>query len=180
MNDTKVFHLSKKINKSNDIEKKQTKRVVSKKWIFFEECYTHKYQLNLINNIYSKIENTIENHIKVYKTVIQEINKKIYGYKQQDIIKKKYDFEKFITFDDIINKLVQSELKCYYCKENIFVLYDISRECKQWSVDRINNNIGHNIDNYFITCLQCNLKRRCTRDDKFLFTKQMKIIKQDY
>jgi hypothetical protein len=176
MNDNvKVLTLSKKINKQIVREKKQTKRVVSEKWEFSEECYNHLYQFGLINDINDKIEN----HTKVCKTVIQEINKKIYSYKQQDIIKNKYNIEKFITFENVVNKLVESKLKCYYCKENIFVLYDIARECKQWSIDRINNSLGHNNDNYYIACLECNLKRRCTRDDKFLFTKQMKIIKED-
>ena len=43
------------------------------------------------------------------------------------------------------------------------VLYDISREMTQWSVDRINNDLGHDIDNYHLACLECNLKRRRRR-----------------
>jgi hypothetical protein len=59
------------------------------------------------------------------------------------------------------------------------VLYDISRENKQWSVDRIDNNKGHIFDNFHLACLECNLKRRCKTDDKFLFTKQLNIIKKN-
>ena len=59
------------------------------------------------------------------------------------------------------------------------VLYDISREMTQWSVDRLNNDLGHNIDNFHLACLDCNLKRRRRSDDKFLFTKQMKLVKSD-
>ena len=70
-------------------------------------------------------------------------------------------------------------LKCRYCKKEINVLYDISREMTQWSVDRINNDLGHNIDNYHLACLECNLKRRRRSDENFLFTKQLHIIKQD-
>jgi hypothetical protein len=58
------------------------------------------------------------------------------------------------------------------------VLYDISREASQWTVDRINNDLGHNINNFYLACLDCNLKRRCRNDAKFLFTKQLKITKQ--
>lgn len=180
MNEIKDICLFEKNQKKICFEKKQTKRIVSKKWSFHEECFNHEYQFNMIHNMFKtnmKLENCCENN-KVYNTVSREIQKKIYGYKQQDILKKKYDSEKFLTFDNLICKLYQSELKCYYCKENIFVLYDISRESKQWSVDRINNNMGHNNDNYLISCLKCNLKRRCTRDDKFLFTKQMRIFKE--
>ena len=61
----------------------------------------------------------------------------------------------------------------------MFVLYENVRDPKQWSVDRINNDLGHNNDNYVLACLDCNLKRRCRSSDKFLFTKQLNIIKQD-
>ena len=69
------------------------------------------------------------------------------------------------------------ELKCYYCHCEMNVLYDISREMTQWTVDRIDNDLGHNVDNYYLACLECNLKRRRRSDEKFLFTKQLKIVK---
>jgi hypothetical protein len=59
------------------------------------------------------------------------------------------------------------------------VLYDISREMRQWSVDRVDNDLGHNIDNFHLACLECNLKRRRRTDEKFLFTKQLNIIKMN-
>jgi hypothetical protein len=108
---------------------------------------------------------------------LQQINKKIYGYKQQDIIKKLLDTNKFINIESVIDKLVECELKCYYCQCEMNVLYDISREMKQWTVDRIDNDLGHNVDNFYIACLECNLKRRRRSDDKFFFTKQMKLVK---
>ena len=69
------------------------------------------------------------------------------------------------------------ELKCYYCLSEMNVLYDISRESKQWTVDRIDNDLGHNLTNFYLACLECNLTRRRRSDDKFLFTKQMKLVK---
>ena len=111
--------------------------------------------------------------------MIREINKKISSYKQQDIIKKKIDVKQFITFESVIKKMIECELKCRYCKDIMNILYDISRESKQWSVDRIDNDVGHNINNFHLACLDCNLKRRRRTDEKFLFTKQLNIIKQD-
>ena len=73
--------------------------------------------------------------------------------------------------------MVDSKLNCCYCKENMFVLYDISRELKQWSVDRIDNGYGHNKDNYHLSCLDCNLKRRCRTNEKYMFTKELNIVK---
>jgi hypothetical protein len=104
---------------------------------------------------------------------------KICGYKQQDKLKKLYDENKFLTYETVIQKLLECQLKCYYCKAELKVLYDISRQMTQWSVDRIDNDKGHNNDNFHIACLECNLKRRRRTDDKFLFTKQMKLVKVD-
>jgi hypothetical protein len=103
----------------------------------------------------------------------------MYGYKQQDILKKRYDEKNFLTFESVISKMIECELKCRYCTKEMNVLYDISREMRQWSVDRIDNDKGHNTNNYHLACLDCNLKRRRRTDEKFLFTKQLNIIKQD-
>jgi hypothetical protein len=156
--------------------KKQRKRVKTENWKFNEKYYLHSSQLNTIKNIYENHYNYID---EISKLSSQEINNKIYGYKQQDIVKKLLNNEKFITFESIINKMIDCELKCYYCKKEMNVLYNISREMNQWTVDRINNDLGHNIDNYYLACLECNLKRRRRNDDKFLFTKQLNLIKID-
>ena len=105
--------------------------------------------------------------------------KKLTGYKQQDIYKKNLNIEKIINLKHIIDKLIETEIKCYYCKCEMYILYENVRDLKQWSVDRINNDLGHNVDNIVLACLDCNLKRRCKSSDKFLFTKQLNIIRQD-
>jgi hypothetical protein len=168
------YQIKKITHKSYDKESK--KRVESEKWTFSEEHYKYENQLTMINDI---LNNKLNFTNDVSKIAIQEINKKIYGYKQQDILKKRYDEKNFLTFESVINKMIECELKCRYCTKEINVLYDISREMTQWSVDRINNDLGHNIDNFHLACLDCNLKRRRRTDEKFLFTKQLNIIKQD-
>ena len=165
----------KKINERN-IEKEVKKRVQSEKWSFSDENYEYSNQIKMIIDISN---NNLTYMNEVSKIAIQEINKKIYGYKQQDKLKKLFNEIKFITFDSIINKMIECELKCRYCKIGMNVLYDISREVKQWSVDRIDNDLGHNIDNFHLACLDCNLKRRRRTDEKFLFTKQLNIVKKD-
>jgi len=162
---------------TNDkIEKETKKRVQSEKWTFSDEYFEYSNQIKMIKEI---LNNNLIFFDDVSKIAIQEINKKIYGYKQQDTLKKRYNEEQFLTFESIINKMIECELKCRYCKNEMNVLYDISREMKQWSIDRIDNDLGHNIDNYHLACLDCNLKRRRRTDEKFLFTKQLNIVKQD-
>jgi hypothetical protein len=170
-------YMMKKLIKDNKEEKKNKKRVVTDKWLFSLDSFEE--QLKMIIDISNNNMNFIEDKNKVSKTIIQEINKKISSYKQQDIVKNHYDKEKFLTFESVILKMIECKLECRYCKNIMSVLYDISREMKQWSVDRVDNDLGHNINNFHLACLECNLKRRRRTDEKFLFTKQLKIIKQD-
>ena len=166
----------KKLIKERNTEPK--KREVSKKWNFDEEYFNYDKQIKLIIDISKmNLENNIDDEIT--KIAVQEINKKICSYKHQDIIKKKLDIVAFIDFNCIIDKMIECELKCRYCICEMSVLYDRSREMKQWSVDRIDNDKGHNKDNFHLACLDCNLKRRRRTDEKFLFTKQLSIVKKD-
>ena len=85
----------------------------------------------------------------------------------------------FVSFKEVIELLNVSNMKCHYCACETYLLYEIVRENKQWSLDRINNNIGHNRNNLLIACLECNLKRRRTNKDAFMFTKNLKIVRLD-
>lgn len=109
----------------------------------------------------------------------EQLRQKIYGYKSQDINKNIFDLEQFITLEYILQKLYDCDLACFYCREPVYLWYEISRESKQWSVERIDNDIGHNIGNVEIACLSCNLKRRCMYHERFVFTKNLSIVKQN-
>ena len=106
---------------------------------------------------------------------IKELEKKITGYKGQDIKKDIYDKDNLITLEEVIEKLVSSKLKCFYCSSNILILYKNVREPTQWTLDRKDNELGHTCDNTLIACLKCNLQRRVTTMEKFDFTKKLKI-----
>ena len=69
------------------------------------------------------------------------------------------------------------KLICYYCNQSTLLLYENVREKKQWTLDRIDNDIGHNENNVVIACLECNLRRRRTNTSAFLFTKQLTIVR---
>ena len=168
------YMIKKLTRKTNNEEIK--KRAECKKWNFSFDIYEIDTQKKIINEI---ILNNFETSDEKCNLLLQQINKKIYSYKQQDLLKKIYNETKFINVKCIVQNMNDCHLKCRYCKEEMFVIYDLLREKKQWSVDRVNNNEGHNIDNYYLSCLSCNLKKRRTSDEKFLFTKQLNIIKND-
>lgn len=127
-------------------------------------------QTFLINQIYLNIE--IENK----NEIIREIENKINSYKHQDIDKNILS-DNLINIDQTIEKLVSSKMKCFYCKKQIFLIYKFARDNLQWTLDRIDNNIGHSNQNTVICCLKCNLERRRKSSDAFKFTKQLKISK---
>ena len=106
------------------------------------------------------------------------INKAKPSYKQQDIKKKKFISDSFINNEELIEKLVISKLKCYYCKQRVLLVYEFLREMEQWTLDRLDNRRQHSSNNCVISCLKCNLQRRCLDDKKFRFTKQMNLIKK--
>ena len=112
------------------------------------------------------------NHLEILKNIqlgqkneleemcLKEIRKKHSGYKSQDKQKHKYDEAQHITLDELIEKLMESQLKCYYCNKDLVIVYNKKKESLQWTLERLNNNIGHYKENTCISCLKCNLGRR--------------------
>jgi hypothetical protein len=126
--------------------------------------------------------NNIKNDIKTKKYITKltsHIKNKLCSYKHQDILKKKLNEDDFVSFEETIELLQKCNMTCCYCSDKMYILYERVREKKQWSLDRINNDIGHNSGNLVISCLECNLKRRRTNKDAFMFTKNMVIIKNN-
>jgi 5-methylcytosine-specific restriction endonuclease McrA len=154
---------------------------------------SHRYQMNKVNKIQKPktilkpiLEEKINSQLlllteqkdqlnNISPFLSKQIKKKLSSYKSQDICKNRIN--SIIQYDDLINKMKQEELKCHYCKEDMYILYEFSREHKQWTLDRINNDLGHSADNVVLSCLDCNLKKRKKREDAYLFTKNLIITK---
>jgi hypothetical protein len=153
--------------------KKETKRkkVLDIKNSTVKTSLNEKSQIELLNKLY------LEEDYDGKKFMKSEVERKINSYKNQDVKKKKYDENKFIKYEECLEKLVISKLKCYYCKKNCLVYYENKLEKQQWTLDRLNNDIGHEKDNVVICCYKCNIKRGRMDDKKFKFTKQLRIIK---
>jgi hypothetical protein len=150
--------------------KKQRQVIETENWTIEDEDFIPENQVIILQNN--------ENN-KTYNKMIQQINRKISGYKSQDKEKNLYDANNFIILDKILYLLKECECKCFYCNNLVYILYKHVREPKQWTLERIDNKYGHNNENVKIACLDCNIKRRTMYHERFSFTKQLKIIKKD-
>ena len=111
------------------------------------------------------------------KHILREIDTKRKAYIYQDKHHKIYDPRYSITTERIVELLVESELLCHYCREICQVAYKESMCRKQWTLDRIDNNYGHNDTNVVIACLDCNLKRGTMDSERFRQGKQFTFRK---
>lgn len=128
-------------------------------------------QMNCICELYIKGE------LDTNQDIIKVLKEKYSSYKNQDKQSNKYDPEQHITFEQMIEKIYNSKLKCYYCNCDLSILYNKKRLKSQWTLERLDNNLGHYASNTCISCLECNLKRRTDNYEYFKQSKQTTIIK---
>lgn len=172
---TKIYKQSKqsKQSKQNTKREKTTRIVVP----FWKIEKTKLEELNELEYVSQIIDNQNKSFDRISQIILSEIYKKLQSYKYQDIKKNRYNSTDFIQLTHVLCKMKECALICRYCDQTMIVLYDISRETLQWSIDRLHNDNGHNVGNFHLACLKCNLTRRCCTDEKFFFTKHLKLIK---
>lgn len=113
------------------------------------------------------------------KKAWREIEDKINGYKNQDLKKNIHNPESLITTMEVKTKLLDSFLHCCYCDNRVKFLSRVVRDPEQWTLDRIDNDKNHSDENTVISCLKCNLKRRCIKKEHFEFSQNLNIVKLD-
>ena len=143
------------------------KRVLVENWNLDAHYYTHAVQMQILHEQVSP----------TFPLFFRQIERKLQGYRAQDVEKKILDEANLVKLPYVLDLLKEDEMKCHYCKMPVFVLYEMARENCQWTLDRIDNKVGHNCGNVLVSCLQCNLKRRCLNKDKFLMGKEMVLKK---
>ena len=126
----------------------------------------------------SLLESDLDPENKKQGFVYSQIKQKISGYRHQDILKNKLDETLFVDLAFVIQLLLVSQLHCFYCREDVSLLYEMVRDPKQWTLERVYNQKGHNKDNVEICCLSCNIKRRTMYHEKYKFTKQITFQKE--
>ena len=166
---TTTKYQMKKVYDKTDKDKK--KKVETNTWDLNEQELSFQTQLEVLKDIHSTSFN------KLSSLIVSHIKTKISSYKHQDNLKNLFLESEFVTFDYTIDLLVTCELKCHYCSCKMYLLYEFVREMKQWSLDRIDNDIGHNKNNLVVSCLECNLKRRRTNKDAFYITQNLTITR---
>jgi len=171
---TTTKYQMKKVDANNEKKEKKKKKVETNTWNLNEEELSFEMQLEILKNIF----NNLSNSSKLTSFIVSHIKTKMSSYKHQDVLKNIFLEPEFVTFEYIIDLLNTCNMKCHYCSCETYLLYEFVREMKQWSLDRIDNDIGHNKGNLVIACLECNLKRRRTNKDAFFMTKNLTISRE--
>jgi hypothetical protein len=172
---TTTKYQMKKVDANKD-KKEKKKKVETNTWNLNEKELAFETQLEILKSIHDNILDKTSN--KLTNFIVSHIKTKMSSYKHQDLLKNIFLETDFVTFDHIIDLLNECNMKCHYCACETYLLYEFVREMKQWSLDRINNDIGHNKGNLVIACLECNLKRRRTNKDAFFMTKNLTISRE--
>lgn len=151
------------------------------------------YNLNIFNNLYSmyvtkedhynkmndkmnhKINDKMNDKMNKLKKMKSLLQKKLSSYHQQDKKRKRHTQEYSITFYQLLELLKESNLQCYYCNDNVYIIFKLNRDPKQWTLDRIENHLEHTKDNCVISCLECNLQKRRRNHIRFKESKNIKI-----
>jgi hypothetical protein len=160
----------KKVTRANELDKHKS-RIATRTWD--PSLYDIDTQLQLLEELGENI--SLEKRGETHLLMKKELETKLSGYRFQDQHKKRDGHN--VTLEETIQKLLESKLLCYYCNRQCHVFYERVREMSQWSLDRIDNDLCHSVQNVVVACLQCNLHRKNTNSKKFKDTKSMSSVR---
>jgi RNase P subunit RPR2 len=158
------------VDKMSKAEKPQRTRTM--KWTIDDTFFTHDKQMEVLRRLIADDPNLEER-----KFFIKEIKNKLDGYSRQDTENDIKDLSAFISLDATIELLLVNKLRCTYCRQCCELIYKDVMAPRQWTLDRIDNDCGHNGDNVVLACLACNLQRRTMDAERFKFGKQLRVVK---
>ena len=151
-------------------------------WITTAETYsTQESQILLLLELRLCVFNPkgiSDEHTNIGTNILlSHLKTKQSGYRSQDVLKGFYDPDRFVQVSDIVDLLIDSGLSCFYCRKWATLFYENVRDPRQWSLERVSNEDGHNRGNIVIACLDCNMRRRTMYQDRYIATKQLRVNK---
>jgi hypothetical protein len=167
----------KKVTRENEMYKFRS-RVSTSAWE--PDLYEIETQMKILTDIHRTIAENggrvldISFHDPDARLMKKELDHKLSGYLGQDRLKHREG--RNISFAETVDKLLDTHLRCYYCKTQCHIFYERVREMSQWSLDRIDNGLCHSVDNVVVSCLKCNLARKTRSLKKFKDTKDMQEV----
>ena len=154
------------------IKAEKPQRARTMKWTIDDAFFKYDKQMEVLRRLIAD-DTTLEER-KFFK---KEIKTKLDGYARQDVENGIHDLSALISLDATIELLLISKLRCTYCRECCELIYKDVMAPRQWTLDRVDNDQGHNSGNVSLACLACNLQRRTMDAERFKFGKQLRIVK---
>jgi len=96
---------------------------------------------------------------------------RINEYMKQDVIAHR-SLDNYITSSEVIQLLFKYNYRCMYCH--------IALNYRSWTLDRIDNNIGHTYSNCVISCLKCNVNQKDMPFNQFYRYESLKRYDKKY
>jgi len=156
----------------NNNDKVKPKRARTLKWTIDDAFFDYNKQMEVLRRLIAD-----DHALEERKFFIKEIKNKLDGYARQDTENDVKDLSAFISLNATIELLLVGKLRCAYCRECCELIYKDVMASRQWTLDRVDNDRGHNDGNVVLACLACNLQRRTMDAERFKFGKQLRIIK---
>ena len=173
MNEMKhIVCIEGKRNTDKFLNKDKVKRKRTLKWTIDDAYFDYNKQMEVIRRLIAD-----DTDLEERKFFIKEIKNKLDGYARQDNENGTKDLSAFISLNATIELLLISKMRCTYCRECCELIYKDVMAPRQWTLDRVDNDQGHNDGNVVIACLACNLQRRTMDAERFKFGKQLRIVK---
>ena len=153
---------------------KHPQRSRTLKWTIDDAFFAYDKQMEVLRRLIADDQSLEER-----KFFIKEIKNKLDGYARQDVANgiHVHDLNAIISLDATIELLLVNKMRCAYCRECCQLIYKDVMAPRQWTLDRVDNDQGHNDGNVVLACLACNLQRRTMDAERFKFGKQLRIVK---
>ena len=103
----------------------------------------------------------------------KRVRAKLAGYGKQDTLRRPSLPPASIDPRALARQMLDCGFKCHYCQQWLTSGQERPNSSTQWTLDRVNNNLNHSLENCVLCCLACNIKRG--RKDAAVFKKWRKI-----